>query len=263
MATDRRDLLDLSGRVALVTGASSGIGRTAMLEFARAGASVVGTGRNADAGAETVRMVTELGGQGRFVVADVADSVQVEQAVTAAVDAFGRLDYAFNNAGVSGTRGKTAELTEDNWLRVIDINLSGVWRCMRAEIPIMLAQGAGAIVNCSSALGLVALANSSAYVASKHAVIGLTKAAALEYATTGVRINAVSPGFVATPLLGASIATSESARAPFAAMEPMGRLGYPEEVARAVVWLCSDAASFVTGTSLVVDGGWIAGYRMQ
>jgi NAD(P)-dependent dehydrogenase (short-subunit alcohol dehydrogenase family) len=196
------------------------------------------------------------------VVANVTNSTQVEQAVAAAVETFGRLDYAFNNAGVAGKPGRTAEVTEEDWLRVIDINLTGVWRCMRAELPVMLAQGSGAIVNCSSVLGLVALANNAAYVASKHGVIGLTRAAALEYATSGIRINAISPGFVETPMLGLSAVSPEAARERFVALEPMGRLGAPEEIARAVVWLCSDAASFVTGTSLVVDGGWISGYRM-
>ena len=262
MHAEQQVQFDLSGRVALITGASSGIGRATTLAFARAGAITVGTGLDTEQGAETVRLLEDVGGTGVFIEADVTDLDQVVAAVKATVDAYGRLDFAFNNAGISGSLGRVADLSESEWQRVIDVNLTGVWRSMRAELPVMLAQGCGAIVNCSSVLGLVAMAGSAAYVASKHGIIGLTKAAALEYAASGIRINAVSPGFVETPMIEQVIGSTAAAQAPLVALEPIGRLGQPDEIGRAVVWLCSDAASFVTGTSLVVDGGWIAGYRL-
>lgn len=252
---------DMTGRVAIITGASSGIGRAAAVAFARAGARVVGAGLDPDKGAETIRLVEEAGGEGIFVEADVTRADQVERMVAAAVETYGRIDYGFNNAGIGGESAPAADLTEDDWRRVIDINLTGVWLCMKAEIPRMLERGGGAIVNTSSVLGLVGIAGSAAYVASKHGIIGLTKAAALDYAKQGIRINAISPGFIETPMIGATPYTAREALAPMIELEPIGRLGQPREVADAVVWLCSDQASFVTGSAMVVDGGWNAGYQ--
>jgi NAD(P)-dependent dehydrogenase (short-subunit alcohol dehydrogenase family) len=254
--------VDMSGKVALITGAGTGIGRAATVAFARAGARVVGTGLHASHGEETMRLVEEAGGQGVFVEGDVSKADQVERMVGAAVETYGRLDFAFNNAGIAGEGGLAADISEEGWRQVIDVNLTGVWLCMKYEIPRMLEQGGGAIVNCSSVLGLTALPGSAAYVASKHAVVGLTKSAALGYAAQGIRINSVNPGFVHTPMIDDAVGTSDESLAPLVRIEPIGRLGRPEEIADAVVWLCSEQASFVTGSAIVIDGGLIAGYRL-
>jgi NAD(P)-dependent dehydrogenase (short-subunit alcohol dehydrogenase family) len=254
--------VDMSGRVALVTGAETGIGRAAAVAFGRAGARVVGAGLDSGQGDEMLDEVRHAGGEGFFIQTDVSKADQVEKMVAAAVDTYGRLDYAFNNAGIAGEGGPAAGISEEGWRRIIDVNLTGVWLCMKYQIPRMLEQGGGAIVNCSSVLGLVGYANAAAYVASKHAVVGLTKSAALEYAAQGIRINAVNPGFVRTPMIAGAVGESDEALAPLVKIEPIGRLGRPEEIADAVVWLCSEQASFVTGSAVVVDGGWIAGYRL-
>lgn len=248
----------LEGKIALVTGAGSGIGRAAALAFARAGATVVVADVVADGGKETVRLIEQAGGECLFVEGDVSNAADVQTIVQTAVDRYGRLDCAFNNAGIEGAQAPTAECTEDNWDRVIKINLKGAWLCMKYEIPVMLAQGGGAIVNAASVAGLVGFPNIPAYNASKGGVIQLTKTAALEYATAGIRVNAVCPGVIRTPMVDRFVGGSPEAEAQFVAMEPVGRMGRPEEIAAAAVWLCSDAASFVTGHAMVVDGGLVA-----
>lgn len=248
----------MQGRVALVTGGSSGIGRATALAFAREGAKVVVGDVLVDGGRETVRLITDAGGEAVFVRTDVANPYEVQALVDEAVQRYGRLDYAFNNAGIEGTMAPTAECSEENWDRTIDINLKGVWLCMKAEIPQMLTQGGGAIVNTASVAGLVGFPNLPAYCASKGGVVQLTKAAALEYARMGIRINAVCPGVIRTPMVERVTGGNPETEAQFTALEPVGRMGTPEEVAEAVVWLCSDAASFVTGHAMVVDGGLVA-----
>jgi NAD(P)-dependent dehydrogenase (short-subunit alcohol dehydrogenase family) len=245
----------MAGRVALVTGGSSGIGRATALAFAREGARVVvAADRNVEGGEETARLIVEGGGAATFVRADVSRAGDVEALVARAVDLYGRLDYAHNNAGVGqGGTATTAECSEEAWDRVLGINLKGVWLCLKYEIRQMLRQGGGAIVNTASAAGLIAQEGMPAYVASKHGVVGLTRAAALEYGRIGIRVNAVCPGYVQTPLAARRLAQAGAA---IAAQHAMGRIGTPEEVAAAVVWLCSDAAGFVTGLAMPVDGGF-------
>lgn len=247
-----------SGKVAFVTGASSGIGRATALAFANNKASVVVTDVNEGLGAETVKLITASGGSAQFIRCDVGDDISVKKAVEQTIALYGRVDFAFNNAGIEGQQGTTADCTVENFDRVIDINLKGVWRCMRHQIPQMLKQGSGAIVNCSSIAGLVGMAGIPAYVAAKHAVVGLTKTAALEYAKTGIRVNAVCPGVIETPMVQRFVHGEAQVKQYLMAGEPVGRLGQSEEVASAVLWLSSDQASFVTGHSLVVDGGWVA-----
>jgi NAD(P)-dependent dehydrogenase (short-subunit alcohol dehydrogenase family) len=247
------------GKVALVTGAGSGIGRAAALEFAREGARVVVSDVNEAGGAETVEMISAAGGTATFVKADVSQAAEVEALVKAAVDTYGRLDAAVNNAGIGGEANMTADYSLEGWHKVIDINLHGVFYGMKYEIPALLASGGGAIVNVSSILGLVGWSNAPAYVTAKHGVVGLTRAAAAEYAQQGIRINAVNPGFIETALLaGAGITPGSDLHAFIAGRHLMNRLGQAEEVAAAIVWLCSDAASFVTGVPMPVDGGYTA-----
>jgi len=246
-------------RVALVTGGGSGIGRAACLAFARVGAAVMVSDVEAGHGSETVRLVEQAGGRARFVRADVSIAGEVEAMVAATVAAFGRLDCAFNNAGIAGARGTVAEYEDAAWERVIAVNLVGVRLCMKHELKQMLAQGSGAIVNNASILGTVGFAGASAYVAAKHGVLGLTKTAALEYATSDIRVNAVCPGFIATPMLDdAGLTTDPAVLESIANLHPMKRLGRSEEVADAVVWLCGPEASFITGHPLLIDGGYIA-----
>jgi NAD(P)-dependent dehydrogenase (short-subunit alcohol dehydrogenase family) len=247
------------GKVALVTGAGSGIGRAAALAFAREGARVIVADVTVDAGQETVRAIGAHDGEALFVQADVSVAGDVSAMVERAVTTYGRLDCAFNNAGVEGEMATTAECSEENWDRTIAINLKGVWLCMRYEIPQMLAQGGGAIVNCASIAGLVGFPNLPAYTASKGGIVQLTRTAALEYAQQGIRVNALCPGVIHTPMVDRITAGDSQAEAQYAALEPIGRMGTAEEMAEAAVWLCSDAASFVTGHPLVADGGMVAG----
>lgn len=248
----------VQGKVALVTGGASGIGRATALAFAREGAKVLVSDVVVAGGEETVVLIKAAGGEAQFVKADVAKPAEVDALVAKVVAAHGRLDCAFNNAGIEGAMTSTVDCTEENWDRTIAVNLKGVWLCMKAEIAQMLKQGGGAIVNTASVAGLVGFAGLPAYVASKHGVVGLTKTAALEYAKSGIRINAVCPGGIQTPMLERLFQSQPQTSEAIAAMEPVGRLGTPEEIAEAVVWLCSDAASFVTGLPMAIDGGLVA-----
>jgi NAD(P)-dependent dehydrogenase (short-subunit alcohol dehydrogenase family) len=245
-------------KVALVTGGNSGIGRAAAVAFAREGARVVIAARRVLEGEETVRMIQEAGGHALFVQTDVSQGDAVEAMLQRTLEAYGRLDYAFNNAGIA-VLAPFIEVTEADFDRVIGINLKGVWLCMKAEIRQMLTQGGGAIVNMSSGYGLVSSSlGVSAYTASKHGIIGLTKAAALEYAKAGIRVNAVVPGWIRTPRVDEVLEYAPQLEARILDHKPGGRMGRPEEVAEAVVWLCSDAASFVTGHSMLIDGGLLS-----
>ncbi|POG56329.1 SDR family oxidoreductase [Haloferax marisrubri] len=242
--------------VAVVTGAGSGIGRATAEAFAAEGARVVVSDVNVEGGEETVARIEEAGGTATFVETDVTDGDAVAAMVETAVSEYGRLDFACNNAGVGGAQKPAADLSFDEWQQVIDVNLNGVWRSMRHEIPAMLDGDGGVVVNMASILGKVGFANASAYVAAKHGVLGLTKTAAIEYAEQGVRVNAVCPGFVDTPLLGEGGLDDPEARKGIESLHPMNRLGDVDEIASAVVWLCSDGASFTTGEALTVDGGY-------
>ncbi len=248
----------VAGKVALVTGAAAGIGRASALAFAREGARVVVVDDDVAGGEKTVAMIEEAGGTAVFVECDVADAGGVECAVAKAVDAFGRLDCAHNNAGVEGPIALTAEYEEDEWDRLMDVNLKGTWLCMKHEIPRMLFRGGGAIVNTASFAGVVGVEGLPAYSASKFGVNGITKAAALEYASMGIRVNSVCPGPIRTAMIDRLRETNPQAMAELLASAPMGRLGRPEEIAEAAVWLCSDRASFVNGHAMVVDGAFTA-----
>jgi len=248
----------VAGKVAVITGAGSGIGRATALAFAREGAKVVVADIVVAGGEETVQMIKAAGGEAIFSKTDVTKAAEVEALVKKTVETYGRLDCAFNNAGIEGEVGLTADCTEENWDRVVNIDLKGVWLCMKYEIPQMLKQGGGAIVNTASVAGLVGFQGIPAYVASKHGVNGLTKTAALEYAKSGIRINSVCPGVIHTPMVERFFRANPQASEAMSALEPVGRLGKPEEIAEAVVWLCSDAASFVTGLPMAVDGALTA-----
>jgi len=246
-----------SGKVALVTGGTSGIGKTTAIEFARAGAKVVLTGRREKEGAQVVAEIKKLGGDAGFVRADVARDADVKGMVDFTVDKFGRLDIAFNNAGVEWM-GPLDQATEAEYRRVFDINVWGVLNSMRHEIPVMLKTGGGAIVNTSSVAGHVGMGQVSIYTASKHAVEGLTKALALEFAKQNIRINAVAPGAIATEMFDRFAGKHSEVLDSLSSLIPVGRIGASEEIAAAVLYLCSDNAKFNVGTSLVVDGGFIA-----
>ncbi len=246
------------GKVVLVTGAGSGIGRATALVFAREGARVVVSDIVVEGGQETVQQIEAAGGEAIFVKADVSKAADVEALITQTVETYGRLDCAFNNAGIEGGVKPTIDCTEEEFDRTIAVNLTGVWLCMKYEIQQMLSQGGGAIVNTASAAGLVGFPGLPDYVASKHGVVGLTKTAALEYAKSGIRVNAVCPGVIQTPMVERGAQLSPGFDELAVSMEPVGRFGQPAEVGEAVVWLCSDAASFVTGIPMQVDGGLVA-----
>jgi NAD(P)-dependent dehydrogenase (short-subunit alcohol dehydrogenase family) len=245
----------LAGKVAFVTGAANGIGRAAALAFAREGAGVAVADVSEQGNQDTARMIEEAGGRALAVRCDVSRAGDVKAALDRAVETFGRLDFAFNNAGVEQPVTATADLTEKEWDRIVDINLRGVFLCMRHEIPLMLEQGGGAIVNTSSGAGVKGFAGQGAYCAAKHGVVGLTRAAALDYAKANIRVNAVCPGIIETPMMDRFSGGTPEGRARVIAQEPVGRMGKPEEIASAVLWLCSDAAAFMVGHAMVMDGG--------
>jgi len=242
------------GKVALVTGAGSGIGRATALAFAREGAKVVVDDVVVDGGEETVRMIKEAGGEATFIQADVTQAIEVEALVNKTVATYGRLDCAVNNAGIEGGTAPTADHPKENWDQVIATNLTGVFLCMKYEIPPMLTQGGGAIVNISSTMGIVAHEGGPAYVAAKHGVIGLTKSTALGYVKNGIRVNAVCPGNTHTAIFDRIIENMPDVHEFLMAATPIGRLAQPVEIANAVLWLCSDAASYCSGHAMVVDG---------
>jgi NAD(P)-dependent dehydrogenase (short-subunit alcohol dehydrogenase family) len=249
----------MDGRVALVTGSGAGIGRASAKTFSTEGAKVVVADVDVSAGEETVNMIKQLGGKAIFIKADISDANEVESLISQIVGVYGQLDYAHNNAGIFGEASRIHRYSEDQWDTVMRINLKGVWLCMKYEILQMREQqSGGSIVNTASAAGLVGVEGRSAYSASKHGVVGLTKTAALEYATIGIRVNAVCPGIIRTAMTTEFQADPETEAKMINQLHPIGRLGNPEEIAEAVVWLCSDKASFITGHAMSIDGGWTA-----
>ncbi len=250
-------MMQLEGKVALVTGGSSGIGRATALLLAFEGARVVVSDVNVAGGQETLQLIQRQGGGGMFTRADVAKAADVEALLTLTMDTYGRLDGAVNNAGVGGTMTPTDRHTEEEWDLVLNINLKGVFLCMKYELPAMLKTGGGSIVNIASAAGLIGFRHASAYAASKHGVVGLTRSAALEYAKKNIRVNAVCPGFTHTPMVEAMEEANPKMTEATINSVPMRRLGTPEEIAQSVLWLCSDASSFVTGHALAIDGGTV------
>jgi NAD(P)-dependent dehydrogenase (short-subunit alcohol dehydrogenase family) len=248
----------MAGKVALVTGGSSGIGRATALAFAQEGATVVIASRTQETGERAAAAIREAGAEATWIQTDVTRAEQVQALIQQILDTYGRLDCAFNNAGSGGMGGWTAEMNEEDWDATIDGFLKSVWLCMKHEIPVMLGQGGGAIVNTSSVDGQRGFPWDPAYSAAKHGVLGLTKSAAMQYADKGIRINAVCPGWIRTPPVEGILNHDPHAEGRMILHQPIGRLGKPEEVARAVVWLCSDAASLVLGTALAVDGGYLA-----
>ena len=250
--------LNLKNKVVIITGAASGIGAASALAFAREGASVVVADVQISRGEELVSRIHAEDGRAIFVKCDVSLESDVKNMVNKTIDKFGHLDCAFNNAGVEGESGDTTMCSNENWDKVMNINLKGVWLCMKYQIPEMLKKGGGAIVNCSSVAGVVGFSGIPAYTASKHGVIGLTQAAALEFASKNIRINAICPGVIQTPMIERFTHGEAQATKSLMDGEPVGRMGLPTEIAAAALWLCSETSSFVTGHPLVVDGGWVA-----
>lgn len=246
---------DFAGKVALVTGGASGIGRATALAFGESRAWVAVADNDEDRGLQTVFMIQEAGGEGLFYKCDFSNLNSIHTLFAQIVKHQGKIDCAFNNAGIEGEDGSTVDCTEENWQKVIDFNLRGTWLCMKREILLMLNSGGGSIVNCSSISGIVGLQNTPAYVASNYGILGLTKTAALEFAKKNIRINAVCPGVIDTPMITRFTHDDPTIRKHLEECEPIGRIGRPEEVASAVLWLCSDQSSFVTGHSMAVDGG--------
>ena len=249
--------MTLDGKVALVTGAAAGIGQAAAAAFAREGARVVVADLNDERGRETVSVIEEDDGEALFVKVDVTREEEVAAMVSSALAHFGGLNCAFNNAGVAGARMLTHEYDEAEWEKIVNVHMKGVWLCMKHEITHMMEHGGGAIVNASSVAGLVGYPGACPYVAAKHGIVGMSRSAALEYADGGLRVNCVNPGWTRTELIGKLIATPE-AEQQIGERHPLGRLAEPAEIAEAVVWLCSDRASFVTGVAFPVDGGFVA-----
>jgi NAD(P)-dependent dehydrogenase (short-subunit alcohol dehydrogenase family) len=247
---------EFKNKVAIVTGGSSGIGKATALAFAKKGAKVVRVDWKENT--ETIDLIKKSGGEVLFIKCDVSKSPDVKAMVEKTLLTFGRIDYAFNNAGIEGVSAPVQDCSEENWDRTIGVNLKGVWLCMKHEIPEMIKQGKGVIINCSSVAGLVGFSGLPAYVASKHGVIGLTKTSALECAKLGIRVNAVCPGVIQTPMIDRLTGNDKEAIEQFTNLEPVGRFGQAEEIANAVLWMCSDEASFVTGHAMVVDGGFVA-----
>lgn len=242
-------------KVVIVTGASSGIGLATAKAFAREGAKVVISDINEQAGEEAVKEIINENGEATFIKCDVSSESDVKNLVDSTIKKYGQLDCAYNNAGIEGTPNSTTECSVSNWDKTINTNLKGVWLCMKYEIPAMLKNGKGSIVNCSSIAGLVGFETIPAYVASKHGVIGLTETASLEFAKQSIRVNAVCPGVIHTPMLERFTQGDEEQ---MAQQDPMGRVGKPEEIADSVLWLCSDKSSYVTGQAIAIDGGWVA-----
>lgn len=251
-------MTQLSNKVALITGGGSGIGRETAVLFTKHGAKIAIADVNATGGEETVQMITAHGGEAFFVQVEVSQATQVENMVNEVVARYGRLDIAFNNAGIEGHTHRTADVSETDFDQIMAVNVKGVWLCMKYQIPQMIAQGGGVIVNTSSVAGLVGTHSMPVYGASKHAVVGLTKSAALEYARKGIRVNAVCPSVIRTKMVERGFAEFPQFVEATKRINPMRRLGEPNEVAAAALWLCSDAASFINGTALAVDGGFTA-----
>lgn len=249
--------MKLEGRVAIVTGGGSGIGRATALAFAAEGAKVVVADIMVDGSEETVKMIRDAKGEAVFVKVDVSQADQVKAMVDRTIEVFGRLDCAANNAGISPAPISISKCTEEAWDKVMDVNLKGVFLCMKFEVPRMLKGGGGSIVNTASMVGLVGDGGHPAYAASKHGVVGLTKTVAIMYGKTGIRVNAVCPGVIRTPMSERSFAEHPELRAASIGMAPMDRFAEPEEVAQAIVWLCTKDASFITGHALPVDGGYV------
>jgi NAD(P)-dependent dehydrogenase (short-subunit alcohol dehydrogenase family) len=244
---------EYENKVILITGAGSGIGRATALLFAHHRSQVIVSDRDEVSGFETVNKIKEMGGKASFFKCDISNEKEVQELITKTIKEFGQLDFAFNNAGIEGIPAPTNECTLENWNKTISVNLTGLWLCMKYELQEMLKYKRGKIVNCSSIAGLVGFENIPAYVASKHGIIGLTKTAAIENAKNGIRINAICPGTIQTPMLSRFTKGDEQSMAKDV---PMGRIGKPEEIAEAVLWLCSDKSSYMTGQAMAVDGGW-------
>lgn len=249
---------NFSKQVVFITGASSGIGRATALKFGEAQAQVMLADVNSQAGIALAKTIRDKGGKAAFVKCDVSNEDEVKRAIAETIDVFGRIDCAFNNAGIEGQVGTTAECSKENWNQVLQTNLTGIWFCMKYQIVEMLKQKSGTIINCSSIAGLIGFPGSPAYVASKHGVLGLTKTAALEYAKSNIRINAVCPGVIETPMIERFSHGEQALLNQLKVAEPIGRMGKAEEIADSVLWLASSASSFVTGHTLTVDGGWVA-----